>query len=139
MRSSSRQGGRIVAGQPGVIIPRADSADVLAGREGQAGRNAQRRVRVRAIEDHAAFSQPIEVWRVDDLVSRTPHDLGSVLVGHDAENVRSVVAVHVFLQSDTSHMKDSPRLAWTFPTILSPPGKVDKLLPRHSKGAYARG
>ena len=61
-----------------------------SGQQRHAARAAQRKLRVRAIESHAARGETIDVGRLDDWMAVRPHIVVEV-VGHDDEDVRAAL------------------------------------------------
>ena len=69
------------------VVPVADLVGVLAGREGGAGRDADRVAAVRVREPHATRGQRVDVGRVRERAAVAAEHLGAVLVGHDHEKI----------------------------------------------------
>ena len=69
------------------VVPVADLVGVLAGREGGAGRYADRVAAVRAREARTACGEPVEVGRVRQRTAVAAEHLGAVLVGHDHDQI----------------------------------------------------
>ena len=83
-----------VGGKGGGVIPGADVVDVPPGHKGHAGRGAERRVAVGILEDDAFGGEAIQVGRLDQGMTVGAAEHGSVLIGHDEQQVGPVSGSH---------------------------------------------